>query len=506
MNKNLLLAISSGILLGLPFCIPSLFFLILFAWIPLLRIEENHLNHHNPYLLFNYSFLSCLIWNVMAYWWVGEAQLLGVIFIILINSLLLALIFWLISRSRKSLKISILFPFLIIWLGFEYFHTIWDLAWPWLNLGNAFASAPSWIQWYDITGTRGGSLWIILVNIALYFLIKNFKQRALFPSIEMLLLIGIPLLYSSLKIQSKKEDSGSKSFVLIQPNLDPYTEKFQEENREQHFTNFITTADSLLSIRKFDYLFGPETVILESINEVNPKKSKYYLQLLELKRKHPNTTFFLGVHSHLEAEAFNSALYLSDTINPQFYHKTRLVPLFERIPFDKYLSFLKKHSLEIGGYKGTYSDKNEIDYFTSSDSITLIPIVCFESIFGDYCAQRVPNLPGFICMITNDGWWKSTSGYQHHFNFSRLRSIETNRDYVRVGNNGISAHIDSKGTVIASTKWWEKEVLIGDIKLRKEVSFYSQHGDFIGRVCLFIAILLLIFVKIRFTTQSKTKR
>lgn len=489
----------------MPFCIPSFFFLIFFAWIPLLLIEEKIIDHYNPYLLFNYSFLSFLIWNVMAYWWVGKAQVIGVILIILINSLLLALIFWLISKTKKSMNISILFPFLIIWLGYEYFATWWDLAWPWLNLGNAFATAPKWIQWYEITGTRGGSMWIILINLGLFYLIKNRKKRIHLRSIGLIFLFGLPLLYSFFLFQNKENTLGYKSFALIQPNLDPYTEKFVRENEEKHFVDFLQTADSICNLDHPDFLFGPETMILESINENNPTESNYYSRLLNLKKKYPNTIILIGVHSKKDSDSFNSALFLDKTNTPIFYHKTKLVPLFERIPFDKYLSFLKDYSIEIGGYKGTYSSKNDIDYF-KSDSIAIIPVVCFESIFGDYCAQRVPDFPGFLCMLTNDGWWKSTPGYQYHFNFSRLRAIETRRDYIRVANNGISAYINSKGMIVAKTKWWTKTVLSGKLRLMKENTFYSQHGDYIGRVCLFIASLLLIFVKIKSITQSKALR
>lgn len=505
MNKNILLAIASGLLLGMPFCLPQLFPLIFFAWLPLLRLEEKTVNHHNSYLLFNYAFLSFLVWNILAYWWVGKAQITGVILIILINSLLLALIFWLISRTKKHLKISILFPFLLIWLGFEYFDTWWDLAWPWLNLGNAFASAPKWVQWYEYTGTRGGSLWVILINLTIYTFIKTRKKKIILPSLRILFLLAIPLFFSVSLFHKEEKIINSKNFALIQPNLDPYKEKFVPKNEEKHFTDFMKTADSICDILHPDFLVAPETVNLKSIDENKPKQSSNYIQLLELKKKYPQTKILLGTHSHMESESFNSALFLNDTLTPQFYHKTKLVPLFERVPFDKYLSFLKDYSLEIGGYQGTYSSRNDTDYFLS-DSTTVIPIVCFESIFGDYCAQRVPEIPGFICMITNDGWWKTTPGYKHHFNFSRLRAIETRRDYIRVANNGISAYINSKGTIVAKTSWWHKTVLTGELNLMKERTFYSQHGDFIGRVCLFMATLLLIFVKIRVTTQSNATR
>jgi len=507
-NKNIQLSILSGILLGAPFCIPQLFFLIFFAWIPLLWIEEKTSHHPNPYLLFNYAFLSFAIWNTMAYWWVSQAQLIGVILIILINSMLLALIFWLISKAKSILKISILFPFLIIWLGFEYFHTRWDLAWPWLNLGNTFASVPQWVQWYDFTGTRGGSLWIILVNISLFVIIKRSKNFRYRQIVFLILLLGIPLLYSSIRMDSREVVLEQKTFALIQPNLDPYTEKFVPENERIHFEEFIATADSICELIHPDYLFGPETLILQSIDEERPDSSYYFRQLLNLKKKYPKTSFLLGVHSKKEIkekeESYNTALFLSGS-TPEYYHKTKLVPLFERMPFDKYLGFLKEYSLEIGGYHGTYSSRNHKKYFLS-DSTAIVPVVCFESIFGDYCAQRVPEQSGFLCMITNDGWWKTTPGYLHHFNFSRLRAIETRRHYIRVANNGISAHINSKGTVIAKTKWWHKTILTGELSLLNGQTFYSEHGDYIGRICLFFSLLLLMFVKIRAYTTRLSKK
>lgn len=509
MNKNTLLAIATGLLLGMPFCISQLFPLIFIAWLPLLSLEEKTINQNNTYILFNYAFLSFLIWNIMSYWWVGKAQITGVILIILINSLLLALIFWMISRSRKHLKISILFPFLIIWLGFEYFDTWWDLAWPWLNLGNVFASAPKWIQWYEYTGTRGGSLWVILINITLYSIIKHRKKTLILNSIGLFLLIAIPILSSLYLFHTKEENIGSRSFALIQPNLDPYTEKFVPTKQKKHFTDFLKTADSICNTLHPDFLFGPETQILEAIDENKPNSSSFYLRLFDLKKKYPQTTILIGAHSKKmfknKSESYNSALFIADTTPSKFYHKTKLVPLFERVPFDKYLGFLEDYSLEIGGYKGTYSNINDTDYFLS-DSVALVPIICYESIFGDYCAQRVPELPGFICMLTNDGWWKTTPGYKYHFNFSQLRAIETRRDYIRVANNGISAHINSKGTIIAKSKWWTKTVLTGEMKLNKEKTFYSKHGDYIGRVCLFFATLLLIFVKIRIATQPNASK
>ncbi|MRT91435.1 apolipoprotein N-acyltransferase [Ancylomarina sp. 16SWW S1-10-2] len=513
-----LLAVLSGILLALPWTYSNFFFTIFCAFIPLLIIEEESHKQDNPHWLFNYSFLAFLIWNILAYWWVSEAQIIGSILIILINSAIQATVFWLISITRKQLKIPILVPFLIIGLGFEYFHTQWDLAWPWLNLGNAFAAHPKLIQWYEFTGVRGGSLWIILINVTLYglFKVRNYKNL-----IVTIFLFLIPIAISFYLYNQDEIITSKKSFTLIQPNLDPYTEKFNPKNEKIHLDAFIRITDSLLQTDVTDYVFGPETMILQAINEENPTESESYNSLLNLKKKYPKTEFFIGAHTYLKLEdkippgsrfnsdknfyyeAFNSALFLDDKDKPNFYHKTKLVPLFERMPFVQYLSFLGKYSLELGGYNGTYSNRNTVDSFLKSDSTEIIPIVCFESIFGDYCSKRVNNKAGFICMITNDGWWKNSLGYKYHFNFSLLRAIESRRQIIRVANNGLSAIINTKGEVELQSQWWKKTILKGEVKLYSKKTFYSTYGDYIGRITAFFAVLLLIFVKIRRISQSK---
>jgi apolipoprotein N-acyltransferase len=157
------------------------------------------------------------------------------------------------------------------------------------------------------------------------------------------------------------------------------------------------------------------------------------------------------------------------------------------MPFVQYLGFLGKYSLELGGYTGTYSLRQERTTFVLPDaSVTVLPIVCFESIFGPYC-----------CMITNDGWWKNTPGYRHHFNFSPVRAIENRRDFVRVANTGISALINARGMVVAKTPWWEKTTLKGKVHLRRGQTFFARHGDFLGRISLVLGGFLVLYAGIR---------
>ena len=189
-KKKLFLALLSGLLLGMPWSDSDLFWLVFLAWVPLLVLEEDLRQHPNPYTVFNYAFVSFLLWNILGTWWITQVQFVGTILIILANALLQALVFWLASRIRTILGISLLFPFLFIWMGYEYLHLSWDLAWPWLNLGNALATAPKLIQWFEYTGVRGGTLWIILTNLALLRLYYLYREKG--PGTIVLSGAGIP--------------------------------------------------------------------------------------------------------------------------------------------------------------------------------------------------------------------------------------------------------------------------------------------------------------------------
>ena len=121
-RRNFFLALTSGLLLGLPWSISALFFVVFIAWLPLLLLEAEIRHHPNPYAIFIYAFISFVLWNILGTWWIFQVHPVGAILIILANSVIQALVFWLASRCRTILKIPLLFPFLLIWMGYEHLH------------------------------------------------------------------------------------------------------------------------------------------------------------------------------------------------------------------------------------------------------------------------------------------------------------------------------------------------------------------------------------------------
>jgi apolipoprotein N-acyltransferase len=102
-----------------------------------------------------------------------------------------------------------------------------------------------------------------------------------------------------------------------------------------------------------------------------------------------------------------------------------------------------------------------------------------------------------IAIITNDGWWKNSAGYKQHFSYASLRAIEQRKTIVRSANTGISGVIDAKGKILQKTKWDEEICITANVNLNSQTTFYSQFGNYVGRISIFISILFLTisFVK-----------
>jgi apolipoprotein N-acyltransferase len=65
------------------------------------------------------------------------------------------------------------FALIVFWTYWEYFYLNAEISWPWLNLGNAFANDTGIIQWYEYTGTLGGTVWVLVSNVLLFGIIKH---------------------------------------------------------------------------------------------------------------------------------------------------------------------------------------------------------------------------------------------------------------------------------------------------------------------------------------------
>jgi len=519
LKKPLYLSILSGLLLALSWPTYGYQILLFIAFIPLL-FAENILRTSAKKVklkVWFYSYLTFVIWNSITTWWLYYASLFGMLFAVLVNSLLMSLLFltYHIVSKRISQKLSLLF-FISLWLSFEKFHLGWDFSWPWLNLGNAFATNPKWIQWYEYTGTFGGSLWVLLINSVGFYLISNLKEKnfntifkTVFPTIT--LLIAIPIVISFWIYKTYEIKGTTKEVVVLQPNVDPYTEKYGTTNYETA-KELLQQTDSIIT-PKTEFVIAPETVLAENIPFDDFYNSSSHYLITNYIQRHPKIQLLWGIDTYnfiydkknvletsnyfrngIWVNFYNEALFFNLKPDFQKYYKSKLVVGIENLPYKSILEpLLGNVMLDLGGTISTKTIQKERSVFVSNDGTKVAPIICYESVYGEYVTGYIKNHADFLAIITNDAWWNETQGHKQHLTFASLRAIETRRDVARSANTGISAFINQKGDIVSKTKYGKKKALIGEIHLNSKMTFYVKNGDYIARIASYILLLLLCY-------------
>ena len=515
------LSVLSGLLLSVAWPAQGYAFLLFVAWLPLFYVEQKFYEEsgkRTKIQLLGYSYITFAVWNALTTFWVSNSTLFGGIMAVALNSLLMSTVFYVYHTSRvlthnKSGQFILLF----YWIAWEYFHLDWDLSWPWLNLGNGFSAYPQWVQWYEYTGVFGGTAWILIVNIllfrAIYFTYRNrvVDRPVLAHFVMAVLFIVIPLVYSINTYNNYKEKTNPVDVVVVQPNNDPYTEQYSRAPEE--VLNHIFDLAAVKADSATDFVVAPESAIQERpLYENFLDRGKSIRILREYADNHPERAIVIGASTYyivpedeeppVEARpfsdsdrhyvAYNTAFYLDSTQKEQLYHKSKLTPGVEKMPFKKVFKHVEKFAIDLGGTVGTLgTDPYRIPFETHTGD-KIAPIICYESIYGEFCAKFVRNGADAFFIITNDGWWGDTPGHRQHLQFASLRAIETRRSIARSANTGISAFINQRGDILKATKYWKEDVIRDQINTNEEITFYVRYGDYLGRTAVFGTVMLLL--------------
>ena len=530
--KYIFLSLISALLLSISWPTYGIPFFIFFAFVPLLLMEQEISKfskiHKKGWAVFGLTYLAFFIWNVVTTGWLyhaknpdGNNSLLAVAIPVIVNSLLMSLVFQLYYWYKKvrGTYFGLVF-FVAIWLSFERFHLNWEFTWPWLNLGNAFSEYPQLIQWYDTIGATGGSFWILLINVFAFYTLRIWQagriRKDLVKNISILTaIIVLPLLISIYKYNSYQEKPvGEVTTLLLQPKLDPYTEKYSKDSL-QILAELLSLAEEN-SKTKVDFFIAPETAFPGngSLSENGFNKSTSIAIAKEFLGKHPQSIFLTGASTHKflfdEADtedysteiqkgvwvnSYNSALQIIPNQEVEVYHKAKLVPGVEIFPYIRYLKpILGDAMLDFGGANSSLGIDKERKVFSNTfNKAKMAPIICYESIYGEYVTDYVKNGANLLAIMTNDSWWDNTEGHKQLLSYARLRAIETRREIVRAANSGISAHINARGDILQDTFYDDRTALLVKANLLEEKSIYTKIGDLISRIAIFVLGFLIIY-------------
>ena len=518
------------------------------AWVPYLLLERRlTLTGARKGRVFAVTYFMLLLWNALTTWWVSYASLPAGIAAVVLNALLMCLPLMAFRQTKKRLGSRWGYALLpVYWIAFEQLHLHWDITWPWLTLGNGFAAAPAWVQWYEYTGFLGGSVWVWVVNLLLFDVILkrqsplSFYQRTpdglvesaapnsvggfaksyvkfrgsfALPMLAIILPIGLSYLIGS----TYQEKGPTAEVVVVQPNFDPYVEKFEGGPQfipyDEQLTRLLALSEQHLTPAT-RLIIWPETALEEPYWENTLESHPKIRRIREWLTRHPGVALLTGIttlgsYPNKDAASetaryrddlgyydfFNSGAYFADArARVVLYHKSRLVPGVEKVP--PLLVSLVSH-IDLGGTVGSVGSQTERTVYpapANAPALRVAPVICYESIYGDFVNQYAGNETGatLLGLFTNDAWWHDSPGYRQLLSYGQLRCIETRRDLARSANTGFTGFINQKGEITQREPAWVPTASRATVHLNDEVTFYARYGELIGRGAQLLAVLGLL--------------
>lgn len=526
------LSVIGGILSGLAWSGWCSGLILLISFVPFFLIENyifENPKKFTPNAFFIFSLPGFVIFSIISLGWMRVASITGAICVIMGLSFLMAFTLWLAHVVRQRIgNVAGIISMITFWQTYELISLNVNIVSPWLNLGNGLSKDILFIQWYDVTGTAGGSLWILSSNILVAIIIVRSITKKRTVKIYLIMWVTLIIVPSSLSVfrylTIEQNRENKSEVVIIQPNTDPYTEKFTIPFEDQ-LRKIINLANTMIS-DKTDWVVTPETTIDDPANLDDLKNDKYIGLIRSMIKPYPDLNVVAGLVTYklypvakeaptvsarridgsgMYYDHFNSAVQIDTGYSFHFYHKSKLVPGIEMQFSNGPTRFITRVLPYLGGTKWGYGiQKERVCFENARNSMKVAPVICYESVFGKFVTDYVKKGAEALFIITNDGWWKNTNGYKQHLYFASIRAIENRRIVVRAANTGISCIIDIRGKRTAETAWWTKEVLKGEISPETRITAYVRYGDYLLWISALISLFILIIVFIIKPVKKKT--
>ena len=487
---------------------------LLAAFVPLLWICDSYgPSRRNWWRVFGWALLVFVLWNAATIWWIWGATPVGPFAATLASSFLNMVAFMLyrtaLTRGTRPLAYTTLVS---AWIATEYWYTVGEFSWPWLILGNGFSHDIWAVQWYEYTGVFGGSLWVLLCNIAIYEAVRTRSRRRIAAAAAA---VAVPAVVSLGIYAAWEEPDGERMKVtIVQPDVPVY-----------EYTDPVRRLDNLLELASeapadVDFIIMPESALDDEMTVYedwlgrsgtgeNPNAVLDTLAAF-MRSRYPGSTLIAGAKSvryytasqrSATARAgrgyyydiFNSAVGIDSTGVQDIYHKGRLVIGVEKMPMPWLFEWLKFLVIDLGGTVGQLGVSTERTNFLSSSGAEAGAAICYEGLYGDFYGGFVRRGARAMLIISNDGWWGDTPGYRHLFTISRLRAIEHRRAIARSANTGMSGFISARGDIGATLGWNERGTLTAGLAADDRQTVYTRYGDYTGRAAEYVLLLCVLY-------------
>lgn len=401
------------------------------------------------------------------------------------------------SRILRSLRFG--FCNAAVWAGLEWLRGWLLTGFGWNGLAIAFHQTAALAQCADLLGATALSMVPVFLQSVLLQTGERMRETARSGKRQTRLdfavaamLVGLLLCYGLARIAGEKARPTIRlKALLVQINIPQQATEVLWEPHEIHQAYEQETSKALEAIVKEDearlkaqldqsqegeirtlwpdWVLWPEAALsgciltmgdgswgtsvqnTQTIATVRERGPFQLIQGIPVYEGTPREDGLLGMKQG--GKGWNSLAVLSPTDELQLYHKHHLVWFGETIPLLDQLPWLKSIYESQSGmqYNGSFTPGTSFEPLpiplANGEVIHAIPSVCYEDSVPRLARRFVRPQTQIIVNVTNDGWFKESAAAEQHFATAKFRCIELRRPMIRCANSGISAAIDSTGSI-----------------------------------------------------------
>jgi apolipoprotein N-acyltransferase len=393
-----------------------------------------------------------------------------------------ALFGWTYVRFVRALPGGMLIGFPVLWVLFEWLRSWVLTGFPWLLLGYAHIDTPL-AGWAPIVGVYGLSCISALTGACLFLAWRSRQAVACttYAVIVAVLWVGGAVLKPIQWVARANETP--LSVAIYQPNV-PQENKWDRAYYQPILAQMRTATQPLLG---HDIVVWPEAAIPNIY-----QRTRSYLDPIARRAALTDTTLILGIPNRPAGEEriYNSVVALGH--GEGRYLKRRLVPFGEYVPLEYYLRGL----IDFFDLPMSFmSSGPEQQAPLRAGAFRVAPSICYEVVYPDLVAAGARDAE-LLITVSNDSWFGRSIGPLQHLQMARMRALENGRYLIRGTNNGVSALIDHRGQLVASTGQFVEASLVGEVEPMLGHTPFGSFGSkpVIAGCALALVLMLLMYL------------
>jgi apolipoprotein N-acyltransferase len=423
-----------------------------------------------------------------------------------------------------------------VWVALEMIRVRFLGGFPWNPLGASQFQLIPLIQIASITGVYGVSFLVVWVSLSLFsatrMIFKRPASRFAWQAEIFLPLAAIAALFAFglARMNGQNPPGATLRITLVQPSI-PQTLIWNSSEDEKRFQQLLQLSQQALDstgltndeplapslsppggervvraerdrergLNKTDLLIWPEAAV-PGFDEAS------YAAITNLVRTHhlwlicnaDDARWRPNAKSKDDFDVFNAAFLF----NPEgrcaaVYHKQKLVIFGEYIPLVRWLPFIKWFTPITGSFA---SGTNVVPF--EMNRVKTSTLICFEDVFPELARKYAQDDTDFLVNLTNDGWFGEGAAQWQQAAAAVFRAVENGVPLVRSANNGLTCWVDANGRLreifrdktgsVYGAGSMTVELPLLQPGEKRAPTFYNQHGDWFGWLCVGVTAILLV--------------